>query len=398
MSIVIILSSRLINELLFDNSIAYSIFLIPALLMTKALYSQANLYYRFTSRISIMTVMSLMYGYLDIAVILFCFYYLKSISINILLFSQSFVGLGIGVVSFYFIIRDINIRFIFYKLKELYLDIKIGFPLILNMIIDFILSGSDRYFIALYISVASVGYYSTGYMLGTLIILLPKAMGGALPQLLSRAIDLDDNRSVDLLLNYSVKIFIIIAIPYIAATTVISLPILSILANIDVAQRSYQIPPVVATGALFYGLSLIFTNLLFVNKKTLIIFKMNLIASIFNIIANALLLLVLKNIMLAAITTVISYFIAFLYAYSSIKRYCNMQIKISYLVKTISSATIMGISLQYLQTVYLSDHSISNVLFLITIGTAVYIPLILLFKTISTKEIRFIKNMFNGGA
>ena len=231
MSIVIILSSRLINELLFDNSIAYSIFLIPALLMTKALYSQANLYYRFTSRISIMTVMSLMYGYLDIAVILFCFYYLKSISINILLFSQSFVGLGIGVVSFYFIIRDINIRFIFYKLKELYLDIKIGFPLILNMIIDFILSGSDRYFIALYISVASVGYYSTGYMLGTLIILLPKAMGGALPQLLSRAIDLDDNRSVDLLLNYSVKIFIIIAIPYIAATTVISLPILSILAN-----------------------------------------------------------------------------------------------------------------------------------------------------------------------
>lgn len=393
LSLILVLLDRQINIYIFKNEIRYSVLIIPLYLFCYFIYSQGSDYFRYTSRVHYMTVATLSFPYIHIGLILLFFYCYRYISINVLVLSQALSALLITVPCFWIIFREIGTKVSFYNIKSLVSDIKLGFPLVLGFIVDFILAASDRYFIAFYLTVSAVGYYNPGYVLGSLIIFIPKAMGTAIPQLLSKAVDNNNEHEAQRMLNYAIKIFLLLAIPFIFGCMVLSKPILTLLANRDVAENAYLVTPIVALGTLFYGLNIILSNVLFVRMKTYAMLKMNIFASVFNLLANLILLYFFRNIIFAAITTFLSYFIAFIYVNKIVKKQTWLvDFQPVVIIKSVGASLFMFALLFLVLT---KAGEIDSAVILageLVLSIVVYIGGLFLLGTFSKKELQFVKS------
>ncbi len=392
LSLLLILLNKQLNTYIFKNEISYSVLIIPFFLVLYFLYSQGSNYFRYTSRVHYMMAATLSFSYIHIGLILLFFYCYRYININVLVLSQSLSAFLIVVPCFWIIFREIGFKFSFYRLKSLISDIKLGFPLVLNFIVDFILAGSDRYFIAFYLTVSAVGYYNPGYVLGSLIIFIPKAMGTALPQLMSKAVDNNNEYEAQRMLNYALKIFLILVIPFIFGSMVLSNPVLTLLANSEVAGKAYLVTPIVALGTLFYGLNIILSNALFVRMKTFAIFKMNLFASVFNLLANLILLYFFRNIIIAAITTFLSYFIAFLYINKIVKKHWLVNFQLRTIVKSIMASLFMGVLLFWALSNVREVNSVAIIIGGLILSIVAYVGGLFALGAFSKKELQFVKS------
>jgi O-antigen/teichoic acid export membrane protein len=393
-SVFLLVFEEVINKYLFKNEIEYASLIISVFMVAYFLYSQGSDYFRYTSRVHYMTVVGIVFPYVHIVLILLTFYFFHFININVLFLSQAIAAIMIVIPCFWIILKEISIRFSFYTIKSLVSDIKLGFPMVITFILDFILGGSDRYFIALYLTVSDVGYYTPGYVLGSFIILLPKAMGGALPQLMSKAVDKKDEQEAHTMLNYAIRIFVLAAIPFVIGCIVLSGPILSLIANKEVALNARWISPVVALGMLFYGLNLILTNVLYVHLKMNNILKINFMTATFSLLSNAILFNYFGSIMVAAITNLLSYLLTFLFM-SHLVREEKWSVDYQPLVimKSISSGIIMGASLLVVSSISGGSQSIILLIGEVFLGISTYILFLFIFHTFTNKELSFLKSI-----
>ena len=393
LSLLLTLLNRQINIYIFKNEINYSVLIIPLYLFCYVLYSQGTDYFRYTSRVNYMTMAGISFPYIHIGFILLFLYCYHFISINVLVMSHAVSAFLIAIPCFWIIFREIGLRFSFYDIKGLVSDIKLGFPLVLGFIVDFILAGSDRYFIAFYLSVYAVGCYNPGYALGSLIIFIPKAMGTALPQLMSKATDSNNEYEAQRMLNYALKIFLLLAIPFIFGSMVLGKPILTLLANREVAENAYLITPIVALGTLFYGLNIILSNVLFVRMKTYAMFKMNLFASVFNLLANLILLYFFRNIIVAAITTFVSYFLVFIYINKIVKmEVWPVDFQPAVIVKSVTASLVMAVILYGVSARLGETGSVGMLIVELILGIVVYFAALFAIRTFSKKELQFVKS------
>lgn len=397
LSLLLVLLEKQLNTYLFKNQISFSIWIIPLYFVIFLLFAQGADYFRFTSRVQYMTLSTLIFPYLHLGLIIFYINCYGPISINILVISTTLAALLIAIPSWGVIFKELGTKFSFYTARNLVLDIKIGFPLLSNYILDFILSGSDRYLIAFYLSLAAVGNYTPGYALGSLIVFIPKAMGTALPQLLYRAVDNGKEIEARMMLNYSIKFFLLLAIPFIVGCLALGKPILTLLANKDVAEKAYWVAPLVALGTIFYGLNLILSNVLFVRMKTHSIFKINALAAIFSLLANFIFLYFFRSIIIASITLLLSYVIAFLYLIKIIKNEWLIDFDWVTISKSILAALVMGGLILWVKEIFHGSNNIRLLFGQIILGTFVYAIALFSLKTFSKKEISFIKRIFIKG-
>lgn len=391
-SLVFVLSAPSLNTYILKHEVAVAAWVPPLYLFSYFAYSQGSDYFRYTSRLPYMILVSLVYPYLDIAFILVYLHVRGAISINVLFVSTSVAALVAAAPPFVVIMRELGIRIAAYRPEALVADVRRGFPLVLNNIVDFILAASDRYLIALYLSVTDVGYYVPGYVLGSLIIFVPKAFGAAFPQLLSRAVDHGRKSEAQTMFDYTIKIFLLLAIPFVLGCWVLSRPILTLLANDQVATRGRVVAPVVALGTLFYGLTLLLSNILFVRLKTHTMFHINLVAGLSNLAANAVLLYSFRNILVAALTTLLSYFGAFIYAYIVVGKEWSVDYGVGSIMKAIAASAIMAAVVSLAMTRVTHDHAIAVAGFCV-LGITTYVACLLAFKTFSGKEILFLKGL-----
>jgi len=394
-SILLMILDKQINFYFFKNEISYSLLIIPAYLIFYFLYSQGMDYFRYTSRIHYMTVIGLTFPYLHIALILIFFYIYRIISINMLMISHALSAAIIAIPCFWIVFKEIGLNFKFYNIKSLLSDIKLGFPLIINFILDFILAGSDRYFIAFYLTVTDVGFYVPGYVLGSLIILIPKAMGTALPQLMSKAVDKKNDHEAQLMLNYAIKIFILLTIPFILGSVILGKQILSLIANSEVASKAHWVTPIVALGSLFYGLNMFLSHVLYVRIKTYAILKMNLFAALISLLSNAILFYFFKSILVAAVTTLVSYLIAFLYITSIVSREnWHVDYQPATILKSIIASLLMSALLLYLISFNNGNSSIAMLGGAVGVGILIYTSTLFALRTFTTKELQFVRSYF----
>ena len=343
-----------------------------------------------------MTLATLCFPYMEIGFILLGLYVYGSMSINLLILSSISSALLIAVPSFWVIFKEIGAKFSFYGARNLISDIKVGFPIVINIIFDFILAAIDRFFIALYLTVADVGSYSPGYALGSLIVFLPKAMGTALPQLLCRAVDSGNGVEARKMLNYAIKIYLILAIPFIAGCLVLGKPILGLLANHDVAEKAFWVAPIVALGTLFYGLNIILSNVLFVSLKTYVMFRVNALAALSNVLANLILLYFYRNIVIAAITTFVSYFIAFVYLLIIVRSEWTVGFEWPIIAKCVCASLLMGGVLMWVASAFEGHSVIGTLAGELVLGVLVYGAALFSFRTFSRKEISYAKSVLCG--
>ena len=186
LSLVLILLFPAFDRLFLKGEVSFSILLIVPYFIFYFLYSQTTDYFRYTHRINYFNFATVSYAGFNIALIILLFSLAYRLTVNVLFTVQIVSSILVALPLTIKMIREIGLRFVIPNLRDLAEDIKLGFPLVLVYLVDFILNSSDRYVITAFMSITAVGYYNAAYALGSIIVLLPKISGVVLPPLISQ--------------------------------------------------------------------------------------------------------------------------------------------------------------------------------------------------------------------
>ncbi len=382
-----------LNRFLIKGEFVFSKWLVSILLVSNLFYSQASSYFLSTHRIHHFNFATVALPYINLFLILAIYWIKKDLSLNMLFLTQIITYLLIGIPLSVLLFREIGVKLILPDLKQLKNDMRLGIPLRLNFIMDVVLSFSDRYVITYFLSVAAVGYYNPGYAIGSLTLFLPRVLGVVLLPLLSKAIDSHRENEAYNMLSYAIKAFLLVSIPFVFGSIVLSAPLLNLFANAEVSQRAYMVTPIIALATLFFGLNIILSNVLWVRLKTAIIFKMNMLAALINLMLNLILLNLFRDVRVAALTTLISYFIAFIFIYNAVIRVWPIRLQWQVVVKIVIAAVFMsgflyGVSFCPVKKIY------NPWFLLIEIMAAIiaYLFALVFLKAFSSKELKYLKN------
>lgn len=389
-SLILIISSNFIKITVFKNQVDFSMFLVASILIMYAIYSVTTDFLRFTNKLHYFAVFTTSHAYLVVLFIIITMFVFHERTLNSLLIAYlSALVLSvlplIGIIS-----KEIGFALPSFNVKDIMEDIRLGFPLVLSYVVDFILSSSDKYVIAIIISTVAVGYYSPAYTLGSLIILVPKVFAVVLSPLLSKAADSNNDNETAVLMNYTVKLFIIIAVPFIAGSFILSKVLLVMLANKEVADMAYLVTPIIAIGTLFYGLNLIYAQILFVKLRTKLIFGINALSACLNLVLNLVFIFIFKNIIVAAITTLVSYFISFIILNIKIKEFIKIDYNFTMILKCVISSIVMVIFLHAAISIFAI--TCLNMGLIVFLSLVLYILLCLFLGAFSKKETKFVQN------
>jgi O-antigen/teichoic acid export membrane protein len=391
LSILLLLIDGPIRTFVFKNQLEYSPMVVPAYLLSYVLYAQSGSYFRFTSRLAVMTTAGLAFPILNIAIVLGVLYFDRGITINLLVLAQAAAAFLVALPMAWTIRREIGMRLSLGARAALVADWKLGFPLVLNFVVDFLLAASDRWIISVYMGLSAVAYYYPAYVIGSLIMFVPRAMSTTLPQLLARAVDGNQEIEAQRMLDYAIRIFLLLALPFIVGCMVLGRPLLRILGNEDVAQGGHAVVPIVAVGAVFFGLSLLLSNVLFVRRRPAAIFRMNTLAAAVNVLWNLVLLYFVRDILVAAWSTLAGYVIAFGYVLRSLGADWRIDWHPQVIVKSMIASAVMGGVLVALRLSLAESDTVAMIALEIVIGAATYGCALMAVGGVSAKEIAFMK-------
>lgn len=384
-----------LDNQLFEGGSEFSLWIIAPYLLLNFLYSQFTDYFRYTDKLIFFNYATLAQPYLFIAIVLSSYWLFENININLLFVSSLFALLLVTIPLIYQIKKQIDFKLEVYSLQKLLQDIRLGLPLTLNYIVDTIVNIGDRYVIAFFLGATAVGYYNPAYVIGSLVILFAKVSGVVLPALISKLVDKGDEYKAQKMINYTIKGYLLLAIPFVVGCVIFSKPLLFAYTNEDISNNSYLIMPIIAIASIFYGLNIILSNVLFVRMKTVLMFRTNALVVVINLALNLVFLYYFKNIMVAAITTLVSYTVAFLYVLPKVKREWTINFEIKAIIKSIIASLIMGLVLiWYILIFNESMNNIGTILFGILLGLILYGVLVFVLKVFSKSELRLLKSIF----
>ena len=393
LAIIVIILFPLFDNYLLKGAVAFSAWLVLPYLIGYGLYSQAVEYFRYTHRIKFYNFSTIAFAALNIATILVCYAVNIKLTVNVLFGIQISSSLLVALPLMLLVVKEIGLKVTLPNLAELIKEIKLGAPLVLTYVVDVILNSSDRYLLTAFLSVAAVGYYNPGYALGSLLVMLPKVVSGVvLPPILCKAVDSGNTEEARTLVNYTVRGFLLVAFPFIAGCALMSKPLLTFLANAEVAEKGSLVAVIVALGTLFYGLEVIISHILFVQLKTSAILTINVVAALLNVVLNLVLLYYFPNIVVAAVTTLFTYLVAFIFMYRIVGQYWPIDFGVKIILKSLVASGIMALGLYWLSSrLGANSYRVGYVLGEIGLGIIVYCLALFTLKTFSAREIFYLK-------
>jgi len=253
-------------------------FWIPGYCLSYVFYNQACDYFRYTHRMAVFS--GAVFATNTLGLLSYALLAVWGVKLNLTLLVAVQVACNTfsGVVLWIAVRREIPLRWRPAGLVQYAEDVRLGFPVILSTIAEMVTAVADRYVIAAWFSAEGVGLYAPAFTVGSLILFVPRISGVVLPPLLARATDRADAGTADRLVRANVRFFLLLAVPAIAGVAVIAVPVLEFLATAPVAAAGRWVVPLIAAASLSYGLAMILSGVLFVEKRTRVIFVANLAA------------------------------------------------------------------------------------------------------------------------
>jgi O-antigen/teichoic acid export membrane protein len=234
---------------------------------------------------------------------------------------------------------------------------------------------------------ALVGYYSPGYALGSLISVFFAPLSFLLPVTLSKSYDENDLDEVKKILSNSFRYIMVIAIPATFGISFLSKPILTILSTPEIAFQGYLITPFVALSALFAGVCGIISQVLVLEKRTLISGKIWTIAATLNLVLNFV-FIPYFGIIGAAITTLIAFAICLILTIVCSFKFLKFDVNLRFLLKSVASSILMSYIL------YLSKpEGLIYILFVIGVCALVYFISLYSLNGFSKNEFKSLYNI-----
>lgn len=392
---LIVISAILITLLIFSKSIATIFFdgniAIANLMMLIIFFACLNAvflnYYRTFQEIRKYSLFTLTQTYLS--VILAVYLVLAGHDLFSVLIGLLISYLIVFCVMICDIIHEIGFKIPNFEYLKEYLSF--GMPTIPGNLSYWVVESSDRYVISILLGTAFVGYYSPAYTLGMVILFLtPFSL--ILPSVLPEYYDKQEMDKVRTFINYSLKYFLLLAIPTLFGLSLLAKPVLSILTTPEIALNGYLVTPFIILGILILGVYDITNNILLLEKKTKIIGFTWVVAALLNLVLN-LVLVPRFGILAAALVTLISYLFAFLVTLYYSLKYFEFKFKFGFILKSVVASILMS-----LMIFLINPEGILGVLGVIVLCSVVYVISIIILRGIDKKEVEFLKELIKIGS
>jgi len=380
--IILILFSKEIAAILFNGNT--TIVLLMALLL---IFGSANSllidYFITFSQMKRYSFFLLFQTYFSLSLISYFAFFWSSISLVVLGFLISQIVVLVLMMSS--IMQDIGFKIPNYSYIKEYLHFSL--PTIPSNLSNWIVESSDRYVIGIMLGTTFVAYYSPGYTLGMVILLFSAPLSVILPSILPKYYENGQISEVMKFLNYSIKYFLLIAIPMVFGLSLLSKPIIMILTTPEIALNGYLVTPFVALSSLLFGIYGIIANLIILEKKTKIIGSIWTIAALISLLN--LMFVPYFGILAAAAITLLSYLFAFVFSlYYTLRSSFKLHFDSS-LIKSVLASILMSIVI-----LLINPKGIVSVLTVIGVSIIIYTFLIILMGGINKNEIKFFKDFF----
>jgi len=287
------------------------------------------------------------------------------------------------LIMAYLIIRDIGVKMPDFKHLREYLAF--GVPTVPGNLSSWIINSSACYIISILLGTSFVGYYSPGYSLGNVNLMFIGPFSILLSAMLTRYYENNNIKDIKLILNYSSKYFLALAIPSTFGLSLLSKPLLMILSPAEIANNGYLITPFVALSAMIYGLYTFFAEIVSVKKRTDITGTIWIMAAILNLVLNFTFIPRL-GILGAAITILITYTFALLLSIYYSSRYIPLKMNTGFIAKSIFAASLMSLLI-----IFANPSGIIEILMVIAVCAIFYTILLLILRAFSKEELDFIK-------
>ncbi|HOI76293.1 MAG TPA: oligosaccharide flippase family protein [Methanofastidiosum sp.] len=364
-SIVLILYSPLANLMGIPNKLLYYMIVGSFFLCIYSVYTQILSAQRKSKESA---KISIVYGYSI---------FILAVIITYNLTDERYLGkiwasLIIGIISNLYFINKLKegIKFSLNKKHIIYI-LNYSIPLIPYSLSSLILSQFDRIMINNIINSASAGLYGVAYTVGSLVLTVLWAVMAAIYPKIMEFFNKSEFERADVLVKRVFSIFMMAAFGII----LFGREIILILADPKFHIASGLVP-IIALGHIFYGMAIIYNSYIDYKKKMIYLSFSVLSAGVINIILNAI-YIPQYGYVAAAYTTVISYFLMFLFNWV-ISKYILKQKTIPlwllwkpFILLTLFMIIIFGIS--YLDLSYFIT-IIIKVTFLIIYSVALIYP------------------------
>jgi O-antigen/teichoic acid export membrane protein len=292
----------------------------------------------------------------------------------------------VSIIMFILVVKMLGFTLPRFHNMKHYLNF--GIPTIPSNLSTLILDASDRYVIGFIIGLSSVGYYSGGYLIGSLIIILLSPFFVLLLPILAQYHAVGDISNIRRYLNHSIKLFLVVAIPATFVLSVLAKPILLILSTSQIATQGYLITPIVAVGGVFYGLYGIITQIIVLENRTKLTGNIWVMAALANI-GLAIILGYVFGIFGVAVSTLAVYIMAFLLTSHFAFKYIKCNFYYSFILKAVSSSVAITILL-----IFLNPHGFIGIFLSIVLAFGAYMVLMLFIGGIRPYEISFFLDIF----
>jgi len=311
-----------------------------------------------------------------------------------------FVTIGMGIVGatigvlisvflvllivIFIVISDIGIKVP--KCTNIREHLSFGLPTVPSNLSMWVVNSSDRYVISLFMGVAYVGYYSPGYSLGNIISIFLAPFSFVLPAILSKNYDEGNLNTVKVILEYSLKYFLMMSIPAVFGLSLLSKSVLTLLTTPEIASQSYIITPFVALSTLLFGFYTILFQIIILNKNTKVVGKIWIFAAILNLGLNFVLIPYI-GIIGAALTTLIAFIFSFIITAYNSSKIINFNMNSRFTLKSIFASVVMS-------TVIVSIKPSTLLEIVSTIGfcVVIYTVMLLVLQGFDKNELSFFKD------
>jgi len=331
-----------IQRLLFSGAVEFSWWLFLVWVAQYAVYREVQDYFRYTLRIGRFNLLVGAGTFLFIAMVAITAVMRRPLSLDGLIALQ-IVSLALPALPFAVsILREIGLPRPRLPFREILADLRIGYPLTLALVIDFVLGSSDRYLIGFFMSVADVGRYQPAYQLGSVLNVLPRTGQSVLMTSLSRLVDLDARQEAERLLSGFLDFFLMIAMPFALGAVMVGPSIVALLTTPAIAAASCWVTPLVAVASIFYGFMILAFQVAFVEGRTLAIIQANVIGAAINLGLNLVLIPLFKDITIPAATTLVGYMVSCGFTVLALRRIWSLRVDALSIIRYCGAALVMG--------------------------------------------------------
>ncbi len=283
--------------------------------------------------------------------------------------------------------REIGFPTPYFKQAKTFLEFSV--PLVPNVLLFWVITSSDRYFIAHFTDLSQVAIYNVYYNLANIMQFFYTPISVILFPILAKFWDRNEMSRVRSYTEYSKKLFLLLAIPGSAGLFILCQPVLVILTTPEYLVGGALVL-VISAGIILQGIYMINMYIIFVAGKTRWLPLIILVAAAANVGIN-MILIPRIGIIGAAIASLSSYIIIAGIVSIWAMHLLNYKIDFKFLAKVVLATLLMALFLSFINI----SGALSIVLSTIA-GVIIYAIALFLLRTFSREEVRLVREILAG--